>query len=737
MCQGSPVREAVLFWLATALVGLLAVPAAEVLFPRLPGRGLAFARPLGLLLVAYPVWLLASLDIVPYGDWSPLLGIGLLAVLALVLLRRRLVPARANPTTRPRETDDSRGTPRESSASGGRVVAFRMWLAAEIVFTVAFAGWTVLRSFAPDIRATEKPMDMAIVNAIGRSGSFPPLDPWLSGERLNYYYLGHYLVAFLVRTTGADPAVAYNVAVALFFALTASAVFALTATLVLAGRPTRPGAALCGGGAAAVVAMILGAPAGALQLLRAGTSDYDWWTPSRVVDGAATEFPFFSYLLGDLHAHVMATPFALLAAAVAVQVALSGPRLRAGEVLPTGLVLGVLYGINALDLPTAAVLVAGGLTIWWWRDRSRAVRLQCLGWAGLVAATAAAVVMPFAAGFGPPTAGIGVVTAHPPPGRFGADLVLVHGVALWVLLAALIGRLATPGNRLLAWGAAVVIGVVLLAPTGFAGAFALLGAVAVAVLAALDARLPAADRAFWLLVAGAFGLLALPELVYVRDAFDGTENFRFNTVFKLWYQAWYLLAVAAGYALVNATRWLRPVPLAVWGAGVVVLVAAGAAYPLAAPAARTGGFAASPTLDGARWLPPDDAAAISWLSRHADRPAVVAEAVGEDYSDSARVSTFTGLPAVLGWAGHEIQWGHDPGTRAEDVALLYETTDPEVARAVVERYGVRYVFVGSLEREQYDLAGLAVLGQLGPVAFRSGDTVIYDVGGTNGALGQT
>ena len=422
---------------------------------------------------------------------------------------------------------------------------------------------------------------------------------------------------------------------------------------------------------------------------------------------------------------------------MAVQVALTGPRLRAAEVLLAGLVLGVLYGVNALDLPTAAVLVLGGLTIWWWRDRSREDGLRCLGWAGLVAVTAAVVVAPFAAGFDPPTAGVGVVTAHPPLGRFAADLVLVNGVALWVLLAALIGRLAMPTARQLALAAALAAGVVVLAPTGFAGAFALLAAGVVAVMAALDVRLPAADRAFWLLAAGAFGLLALPELVYVRDAFDGTENFRFNTVFKLWYQAWYLLAVAAGYALVNATRWLRPVPLAAWGAGVVVLVAAGAAYPLAAPAARTDGFAAPPTLDGARWLPPDDAAAISWLRRHAAGPAVVAEAVGEDYSDHARVSTFTGLPTVLGWAGHEIQWGHDPGRRAEDVALLYETTDPEIARAVIQRYGVRYVFVGSLERAQYDPAGLAALGRLGPVAFRSGDTVIYDVGGTNGTFGQT
>ena len=95
------------------------------------------------------------------------------------------------------------GLGRLGPVAGGRSI----WLVGEVVFTVAFFGWSLLRSFSPDVWNTEKPMDMAFVNA-DRAESFPPHDPWQSGTDVNYYYFGHYLVAFLVRLTGIDSAVA-------------------------------------------------------------------------------------------------------------------------------------------------------------------------------------------------------------------------------------------------------------------------------------------------------------------------------------------------------------------------------------------------------------------------------------------------------------------------------------------------------------------------------------------------
>jgi YYY domain-containing protein len=712
-------RETVLFWSLTELVGLLALPAAGTLFARLPGRGLAMARPLGLLLAACPIWLLAALDVVPYSSWSPYLGIGMLAVSAPAIWL-------------------AAGRPRPSR------IALRLWLAGEAVFTLTFIAWTVLRSFAPEVWGTEKPMDMAIVNAVDRAQSFPPSDPWLSGELLNYYYLGHYLVAFLVRAARIDSATGYNLGVALFYALTAAAVFALTATLILARGPGRLRAAIGGGLAGAGVAMVLGNLAGTFQLLRhpGPLGGYDWWSPSRVIEGTANEFPFFSFLLGDLHAHVIATPFALLAATLALQLAVAGPRIPGqgsawgavtGELLLAALVVAALYAVSALDAPTALVLVCGGLLVWLWQDFSGRRLAACMAWLIVLVCGAAALAAPFAAHFAPWTDGLALVRDHQPFTRLVADLGSIYSLPLWVLLAALAHRLAMPW-RYLAWSAvALMVILVLLAPDRLAGLLLVLSVATVALHASLDTRLPSADRFFWLLVGVACGLVAAWDFVYIRDAFDGTASYRYNTVFKLGYQAWFLLAVAAGYGIVQSSEWLRRPALWAWRAGLVILAGLVAVYPLVGPYARTDGFRSSPTLDGQRWLErsaPHDAAAIGWLREHAAGSPVLVEAVGPDYSRDGhgRVSTFTGLPTVLGWAGHELQWGHDPGRRASDVTTLYETRDLDLSRELLERYGVRYVFVGSLERRQYPAVGLVKFQQLGQVAFRSGPTVVYDVG---------
>ncbi len=712
-------REALLFWLTAEVVGLAALPVAAFLFSRLPGRGLVLARPLGLLLLGYPAWLLASLHAVPYGRASAPLGLALLVVLGF-LLARRAVAALQDPGSR------------------------RLWLAGEVLFTAAFAGWALLRSFAPDVWNTEKPMNMAFVNAINRSDFFPPHDPWLAGETLNYYYFGHYLVGLLVKTTGAVPEVGFNVAVALFYALVASSVFGVAATLSLAlRRGAGPGKAIVDGGFAAAVALALGNLAGATGLLGdvRPLRAYDWWAPSRVIDGTANEFPFFSFLLGDLHAHTMVTPFSLVALALALQLALAGPRLPERDALPavvgelvlSALVLGSLYALNPFDLPTGAMLVAGGLVLHLASDGSGRPLASLIWLAGLLAA-AAVLFAPFVFDFSPTAEGIGLVREHAPFTRFGADTLLIYALPLLVVAAALVRRLAVP-RRYLAWsGTALLVTLVLLAPSRLAGLFLVLSIGAVALYSALDTRLRVADRFFWLLVGAALALVAIGEFVYVRDAFDGTVSYRFNTVFKTGYQAWFLLAIVVGVGLRLATGWLRRRSLLVWRAGIVVVAALLAVYPVAGSYALTGGFSGRPTLDGLAWLKasaPGDAEVIAWLRRSVESSPVVLEAVGPDFSPlgHGRISTFTGLPTVVGWLGHEVQWGHDPEGRAADVDVIYATRDLARARRLLARYAVRYVVVGSLEREQYRAAALAKFDRLGKQVFRSGASRVYAIPG--------
>jgi len=231
-------------------------------------------------------------------------------------------------------------------------------------------------------------------------------------------------------------------------------------------------------------------------------------------------------------------------------------------------------------------------------------------------------------------------------------------------------------------------------------------------------------------VAGGVICLILPEVVYVRDEFDHSDLYRMNMVFKLGYQAWVLLALAAACTLPWAGAWLGRRAWPPWAAITAVLLLLGAVYPYAGTYARKGGFARAPSLDGLRWLTPTspgDPAAIDWIRANTPGTAVVLEAVGEDYSafGHARISTFTGRATVLGWAGHELQWDHKPGNRETDVKTLYTTTDPDQARQLIGRYGVGYVVFGPIERTTYGDAGLAKWDQLGTKVFDQAGTAIW------------
>jgi uncharacterized membrane protein len=255
---------------------------------------------------------------------------------------------------------------------------------------------------------------------------------------------------------------------------------------------------------------------------------------------------------------------------------------------------------------------------------------------------------------------------------------------------------------------------------------------AVGIAAALSPSLAAPERFLWVLIAGGLALILIPELLYLRDAFDHGALFRMNTVFKAGYQAYLLLGLAAACALPWAGVWLSRVLWQPWAVVAALLLLLGLVYPYAGGYARTGGYANSPTLDGLGWLRvnnPGDPAAIAWIRSHTPGDAVVLEAFGDDYSafGHARISTFTGRSTVMGWAGHELQWDHKAGSRIDDIKTLYTTPDPAVARPLLARYGVGYVVVGPLEHTTYGDAGVAKWRQLGRVVFSSQGTTVYAV----------
>src|SRR3990170_4081943 len=192
--------EAIVWWLTIELIGALAFPMIFLLLRFLPDRGYAFSKIVGLLLVSYLLWLGASVHLIPNERWSIILVLALMSVSSSVLLWR------------------NRHEIADFMRRQWTLVAFN-----ELLFTAAFAVALLLRAQTFDLLTGERPSDLAFINALSRADYFPPEDPWLAGHAVNYYYFGHLTVASLTKLTSIPSHFTFNLALALFAALSASA----------------------------------------------------------------------------------------------------------------------------------------------------------------------------------------------------------------------------------------------------------------------------------------------------------------------------------------------------------------------------------------------------------------------------------------------------------------------------------------------------------------------------------
>ncbi|MFH1084789.1 MAG: DUF2298 domain-containing protein, partial [Chloroflexota bacterium] len=667
----------------------------------------------------------------------------------------------------------------------------------------------------PAIDHTEEPMDFAMLNGILRSPYLPPRDPWFSGHAISYYYLGYYMVSVLARLTAvawptALPAgVAYNLGLAQALALAVLGAYGLLGDVLRLGRPgERPGAATVALAAAGALAIVLaGNLVGLFELLRAlglrapglyawlgvpglavapamggllPAGRWWWWRASRVwldlsylgrTPTVITEFPAFSFLLGDLHPHVMALPYTLAALGLAAQLYAYGratdaaPWRRPARWLLMGWLVGALGFLNSWDLPTYALAAVLAYALGRWRGvvaRRRWV-LDALTAAALLGVGVVAPYLPFYRGLGSQAQGIGLAYYTKTPLRsyllcFGAWLLpLAADLApgLWrrltgprrqrrAFLVAWLALLAAPWLFTLAWGGLgrLLLGLGALAVRGpwlllaQSAALAALGLALRDDLAAPQGQAVAGGQAVpghtlgRLLALLGLGLTYAVEFVFLRDLF-GT---RMNTVFKVYYQAWTLLGLAAALAAPRLWRGARGGRLALGAAA--LLVGAGLAYTGAAAYTRAEGYRRAPTLDGTAYLrdeDPDAAGALGWLLAHASPEDILLEAPGVEYDAStSRLSAFSGIPTVLGWPGHEEQWRGDDREvlrRQRDIAAIYTLADEAQALALLRAYGVTLVVVGPHERDTYalDEARLTRWRALLPARYEAGAVLILGV----------
>jgi YYY domain-containing protein len=655
---------------------------------------LSFAVPVGLVLAATPGWLLSSFLPVPIT--------GLALPLAFVALSAGLLWGGADLLALPR--------------SSARLLPVALFLG--VFFFFLWIRWTF-----GEIRQTEKPMDFAILSGLMTTARLPFADPWLSGERFPYYHFGTYLFALPARAARVPSEYAYDLVAALLPALAALAGFG-------AIRARRGGSAIAVFGGLLLV--LGGTFDGARQVLSdKRLADLDWWISSRRVDWhpegsrTITEWPLFTFRLGDLHPHAMTFPF------LVTLLGLAGRVSRASGILLDGLLLAAVISANPWDLPASLLILgAGNLAE---RDfksafiRSLATLLP-----------AVLFLVPFV--LSPRPAFNGLLWWKEGTGAFDAFL---HFGVLAVIPAlafgvALVRSQARADRALVAACAFPALALALVVLTQ-KPVFSLAAGFAMGVLWLLPKETrpgePApprgALRAGFLLAASGAVLAAVPDVVLVSDSY-GQAMRRMNTVFKCFMGAWPLL-VLGGALLLPLALATRRARVLIRIAVVVTLLGA-LAHPLAAIMFRANSNGPFDGLDGLRWMAreaPGDRESIFWLRTHAVEGAVLAEATGNAYSDYGRIGAASGLPTVLGWENHEGLWRGDrsrdeTSARKRGLKLLYASEDSEGVFDFLRRYKVRYVFVGALERRDFGMNAFPLRATFRR-AFASGDAAVYEI----------
>ncbi|HUE99122.1 MAG TPA: DUF2298 domain-containing protein [Anaerolineales bacterium] len=792
------------------LLGWLTFPLGFYLFPALADRGYTLSRAFGLLIWGYVFWLFASFGIAQNDMGGLLLGLvtlGGLSAWAFVNCRLEIGH-----------------WVRENR---------RLILTAEILFLVAFGFMAFVRAANPEIVGTEKPMELMFINGILNSPTFPPRDLWLSGYSISYYYFGYVMASMLALFTGVPATMAFNLMIALIFGLSAVGAYGILYNLLenrksgigkvessAVHRPSSIFAPLL----APLFLLIVSNVEGFLEVLhvrgflwKEGNNFWTWldipelrdaptqtlawvperfwwwWRASRVVQDyelngtfheIIDEFPFFSYLLGDLHPHVLAMPFNLLAIAVALNLFLGGWRGRMdlfiGELrinkagfFTIALVLGGLAFLNTWDILIAGALIVFSYalararnpvhedgesgTIW-----ERIEDILLLGFPA--AGTAFVMYLPFYIGFDSQLGG--VLPSFMYPTR-GAQLWVMWGTLFLPLFAylAYLWRNRTPADWRTSLFTVLGVLIVLIIAMFTIGLMALRfkpdivlpllesqGRDVSAFIADSLARrliyigglltllalfIPALaflfksekDSSSFALLMIALGALLIigPDFLYLRDNF----GYRINTIFKFYYQAWIVLSLASAYGIVVLFRSLRGAANIAFSLLFALVLIVGLTYPALSLFDKTNNF--NPpfgyTLDDFDRVQrenPDEAAAIAWLRSAPD--GIVAEAVGGAYSNYARISIYTGLPTVLGWGNHEGQWRDQAlqGSRQQDIEMLYTTNDWITTQEIIARYHIRYIFVGNLERTTYRVNEEKFNRFLRPL-FQQGNVTVYEV----------
>ena len=712
-------------WYLLALVlGAAAMPLTGRLFRRFQDRGWMFSKVTAIAVSGFLTWFLVAVKIIKFTTMTCIVVTLVCAAASLILYCRE-------------------------QKAGFECIPFAhldLVYAEELLFFTAFLLWTYFAGFHPAAYGTEKFMDYGFMEAMMRSKTLPATDLWYSQGKINYYYGGQYFAVFLTKLSGAKVELTYN----LMRTFVAGLAFAMPFSLVHQMVTDRLGRIRTGWKKA--LPSVTGILAG-ISVSIAGNMHYvvygqiipfiqklkgeevsSYWFPDAtryigfnpdVEDKTIHEFPCYSFVLGDLHAHVVDIMFVLLLLGLLYAwmkkvrtTELSGESMSRREfwkkqllmpqLLAAGALLGMFHWTNYWDFVIYFVVTCGAALFMNIIGQKGKIRWVL----GVTAAQAVEILT------------LATVTILPFTLQFDTSN-MVQGIALakhHSLLHQLLVLWGLPGILTILFVVSLLIE-------------KLRGAEQKSLYHLLTSiRLP--DLFAVLMGLCAIGLVLIPELVYVRDIYEN-GNARANTMFKLTYQAYIMFGMTMIYAIfrllvIGKNKILNVLAfiglfLFVWTCGYFGNSVHSWFGTVWKPSQYKG-------LNATAFLEtdfPEDVNGIRWLKENISDAPVVLEANGDSYSEYERVSAMTGLPTIMGWYVHEWLWRGDLAdlnAKIEEIKEIYTSTDETRVKELLDEYNVSYIFVGSCERNKYgaDLNNDLLKG-LGEVVFQDSEYPTYIV----------
>ena len=746
------------WWFTLFVLGLGFLPLTFYLFNKFFDKGYIFSKVLALGITTYTIFVVSVLHLAPFTQITCYAVFAILAVLFFFTF---------------------------SSKWNFWYILKTSWVTFAIeegLFLIMLFTWAYIHSFAPDIHGLEKYMDFGFINSMLRESYLPPKDMWFTPFYINYYYFGHLMTAVLTRLSALPVNFTFNLMLSTIFALCFSQAFSLAANFYAFIKKSEIVSVIKRSLAGLLTACLV-AFAGNLHILYAFFKPYPndnpvpmwqlafapftfpngYWYPNatRFIHNTIHEFPMYSWVVADLHGHVLDIPFVLLMIALLFSIFVSHDpddktveeesgigwlavaNRKTTEIFAPflvhplllffiGFLLAIMYMTNAWDGAIYFLLAAGVIfTLYYQRlsfykkeqepltvvknakksptffPRVNPTWLRDLAVSILfIVAGFSLTTLPYNIFFKPFASGIGILCSS-------ESLVKLHKLGPFLFEA-------NHCQHSLWWQLLTLYG------------FFLFFIIAFFIFIAKKKKLLHVDKFILLLIMLGIALIIIPEFIYLKDIYPA--HYRANTMFKLVFQSFIILSLVSGYVYVRIAtsvqkrtlRFLFLLPAS-------LLIFAVMLYPNQATKSYYGDFKVYTSLDGTAYLKklyPTDADAIAWLNKHVTGQPVILEAQGDSYTDFGRVSTNTGLPTILGWTVHEWLWRGDygiPAPRIDEIKTLYETTDIQKTKELLKKYNVSYVFIGTLEFQKYPQLDENKFDQLGKVVFQEGTTKIYKI----------